>query len=148
MSGPLFSRLFPRATEVLDRRFRWHKLPLPLGLLTLVGLRLRLRERNLFDTSSASPVKVSPPDMYAEPVPEGFGFSDTAFRIFILIASRPLNSDRFFTTDYNANVYTQTGLDWIDDNDILTVLLRHYPELLPSLRNAKNAFAPSQRTAS
>src|SRR5688500_3026706 len=61
MSGSLFSRLFARATEVLDRRFRWHKLPLPLGLLTLVGLRMRLRERNLYDTSSASPVKVSPP---------------------------------------------------------------------------------------
>ncbi|HEV2743360.1 MAG TPA: peroxidase family protein, partial [Rubrobacter sp.] len=86
--------------------------------------------------------------LYAEPVPEGFGFSDTAFRIFILMASRRLNSDRFFTTDYNARVYTQTGLDWIDDNDMATVLLRHFPELLPSLRNVKNAFAPWNRTGS
>jgi len=86
--------------------------------------------------------------LYAEPVPEGFGFSDTAFRIFILMASRRLNSDRFFTTDYNAKIYTQTGLNWIDDNDMSTVLLRHFPELLPSLRNVKNAFAPWQRTAS
>jgi hypothetical protein len=62
MSGPLFSRLFARATEILDRRFRWHKLPLPLGLLTLMGLRMRLRERNLYDTSSATPAKVSPPE--------------------------------------------------------------------------------------
>jgi hypothetical protein len=38
MSGSLFSQMFTRATEVLDRTFRWHKLPLPLGLLTLVGL--------------------------------------------------------------------------------------------------------------
>jgi hypothetical protein len=86
--------------------------------------------------------------LYAEPVPEGFGFSDTAFRIFILMASRRLNSDRFFTTDYNARIYTQTGLDWIDDNDMSTVLLRHLPELLPSLRNVKNAFAPWKRTGS
>ena len=86
--------------------------------------------------------------LYAEPVPEGFGFSDTAFRIFILMASRRLNSDRFFTTDYNARVYTQTGLDWIDDNDMSSVLLRHFPELLPSLRNVKNAFAPWNRTGS
>lgn len=86
--------------------------------------------------------------LYAEPVPEGFGFSDTAFRIFILMASRRLNSDRFFTTDYNARIYTQTGLDWIDDNDMSTVLLRHFPELLPSLRDVKNAFAPWQRTGS
>jgi hypothetical protein len=84
--------------------------------------------------------------LYAEPVPKGFGFSDTAFRIFILMASRRLNSDRFFTTDYNARIYTQAGLDWIDDNDMSTVLLRHFPELLPSLRNVKNAFAPWQRT--
>src|SRR5215203_3925091 len=86
--------------------------------------------------------------LYAEPVPEGFGFSDTAFRIFILMASRRLNSDRFFTTDYNARIYTQTGLDWIDDNDMSTVLLRHFPELLASLRNVQNAFAPWQRTGS
>ena len=34
--------------------------------------------------------------MFAEPKPTGFGFSDTAFRIFILMASRRLKSDRFF----------------------------------------------------
>ena len=38
--------------------------------------------------------------LYAEPQPKGFGFSDTAFRIFILMASRRLKSDRFFTRDY------------------------------------------------
>src|SRR5207237_4356487 len=35
--------------------------------------------------------------MYAEPKPRGFGFSDTAFRVFILMASRRLERDRFFT---------------------------------------------------
>jgi hypothetical protein len=39
--------------------------------------------------------------MYAEDRPEGFAFSDTAFRIFILMASRRLNSDRFFTTHWD-----------------------------------------------
>ncbi len=80
--------------------------------------------------------------LYAEPKPEGFGFSDTAFRVFILMASRRLNSDRFFTTDYNARVYTQAGLDWVDENDMSSVLLRHFPNLLPLLRNVRNAFAP------
>jgi hypothetical protein len=80
--------------------------------------------------------------MYAETPPEGFGFSDTAFRIFILMASRRLRSDRFFTTDYNARVYTQVGMDWINDNDMSSVLLRHYPELTAPLRGVKNAFAP------
>jgi hypothetical protein len=86
--------------------------------------------------------------LYAEPKPEGFGFSDTAFRIFILMASRRLNSDRFFTTDYTPRIYTQAGLDWIDDNDMSSVLLRHFPDLLPSLRNVDNAFAPWSRVGS
>jgi len=77
--------------------------------------------------------------MFAEPPPEGFGFSDTAFRIFILMASRRLKSDRFFTTDYTADVYTQPGLDWINENTLTRVLLRHYPELKPALRHVKNA---------
>ena len=34
--------------------------------------------------------------------PLGFGFSDTVFRIFILMASRRLKSDRFFTTRLHA----------------------------------------------
>ncbi|MDQ3928251.1 MAG: heme peroxidase, partial [Chloroflexota bacterium] len=80
--------------------------------------------------------------LFAENPPKGFGFSDTAFRIFILMASRRLKSDRFFTVDYTPRVYTQAGMDWIDDNDMSTVLLRHFPELAPALRGVKNAFAP------
>jgi hypothetical protein len=83
--------------------------------------------------------------MFAENLPEGFGFSDTAFRIFALMASRRLNSDRFFTTDFTADVYTQAGLDWIADNDMASVLKRHYPALAVPLRGVKNAFAPWQR---
>ena len=45
--------------------------------------------------------------LYAEPLPEGFGFSDTAFRIFILMASRRLKSDRFFTDDFVPEIYTR-----------------------------------------
>jgi hypothetical protein len=80
--------------------------------------------------------------MLAEPLPPGFGFSDTAFRIFILMASRRLKSDRFFTNDYTPDVYTPEGLDWVDKNSMVDVLLRHYPELAPSLEGAENAFAP------
>jgi hypothetical protein len=80
--------------------------------------------------------------MFAEDLPEGFGFSDTAFRVFILMASRRLKSDRFFTTDWTSKVYTQVGMDWINSNDMSTVLLRHYPDLAPALHGVKNAFAP------
>ena len=88
--------------------------------------------------------------LFAEPLPAGFGFSDTAFRIFILMASRRLNSDRFFTTDFTPAVYTPLGMKWLDDNGFASVLLRHFPGLRPALRGVANPFAPwasvSQRT--
>jgi hypothetical protein len=83
--------------------------------------------------------------MCAEDLPEGFGFSDTAFRVFILMASRRLKSDRFFTKDYRAEVYTQLGLDWIDRNTMLTVIRRHFPELKLAHTGLNNAFAPWRR---
>jgi hypothetical protein len=83
--------------------------------------------------------------LFAEDKPEGFAFSDTAFRIFILMASRRLNSDRFFTRDFTPAVYTKQGLSWIADNTMATVLLRHWPALRPAMRDADNAFVPWHR---
>ena len=80
--------------------------------------------------------------LYAEPLPEGFGFSETAFRVFILMASRRLKSDRFFTDDYRAEIYTEFGLDYLKKNSMLTVLLRHFPHLAPALSGVENAFQP------
>ena len=84
--------------------------------------------------------------MFAERKPAGFAFSDTAFRVFILMASRRLNSDRFFTADFRPEVYTEAGMDWIDANQMGTVLLRHFPGLRPYLRGRDNAFTPWTRT--
>ncbi len=84
--------------------------------------------------------------LFAERLPKGFAFSDTAFRIFIVMASRRLNSDRFLTSDFTPAVYTPAGMRWIADNTMATVLLRHYPELRPALRSVGNAFAPWQRS--
>jgi hypothetical protein len=83
--------------------------------------------------------------MYAEPLVEGFAFSETAFRVFALMASRRLKSDRFFTRDFTARVYTQTGLDWIADNTMVSILLRHHPGLAPALEGVGNAFKPWNR---
>ena len=47
--------------------------------------------------------------LMAEPLPEGMGFSDTAFRIFLLMASRRLKSDRFLSQDYRPEIYTKAG---------------------------------------
>lgn len=80
--------------------------------------------------------------MQAEQPPKGFGFSDTAFRIFILMASRRLKSDRFFTTGFNADTYTQVGFDWVNNTTMKDVILRHYPELTEAIDDVERVFAP------
>jgi Animal haem peroxidase len=80
--------------------------------------------------------------LFAEPLPEGMGFSDTAFRVFILMASRRLKSDRFFTDDYKPELYTEFGIEFLKKNTMLHVLRRHYPQLGPALEGKENAFAP------
>src|SRR5512142_1708791 len=54
-------RVFNRTAEAVDHRVGWDKLPTPLGLLTLLGLRNVLRQRNLYDPSTAVPVFNPPP---------------------------------------------------------------------------------------
>jgi hypothetical protein len=84
--------------------------------------------------------------MLAEsPRPAGFGFSETAFRVFLLMANRRLKSDRFFTVDYTPRIYTQTGIDWINNNDFASVLVRHVPEIEPALARMENTFFPWRR---
>jgi hypothetical protein len=80
--------------------------------------------------------------LFAETPPEGFGFSDTAFRIFILMASRRLQSDRFLTADFRPEIYSPFGLDWIANNGMTSVILRHCPELAAVLPRDVTAFAP------
>ncbi len=75
--------------------------------------------------------------------PYGFGFGETMFQIFILNATRRLQADRFYTDCYTDEYYTKEGLEWIDQSDLKTIILRHYPELSKSgLSNIKNAFEP------
>ncbi|MDX0411604.1 peroxidase [Sinorhizobium medicae] len=74
--------------------------------------------------------------------PPGFGFSDTAFRIFILQASRRLKSDRFFCEDFRPEVYTPAGFCWVRDNSFRTVLARQMPGLAPHFGNLRNVFFP------
>ena len=65
------------------------------------------------------------------------------FQIFILNATRRLQADRFHADCYNADTYTNEGLDWIDRTSLKTLLLRHYPELAQTgPANVINAFEP------
>lgn len=74
--------------------------------------------------------------------PKNFGFGETMFQIFILMASRRLMADPFYTDLYNADLYTQAGIDWIDEKGLLhQVIGRHMPELKPFMKG-QTAFNP------
>jgi hypothetical protein len=79
---------------------------------------------------------------HSEPLPQGFGFSDTAFRIFILMASRRLKSDRFIAGAWNAEMYTKEGFEWVQNTTMSDVLGRHFPELNAVMPRSTNVFAP------
>ena len=57
--SPLW-RFYEGATSAVDRAVGWHRLPTPLGLVVLVGLRGVLRRRNLHDTSGQPAVDTPP----------------------------------------------------------------------------------------
>jgi hypothetical protein len=103
---------------------------------------------NLRDVYGGPPDKVEDLDLLIGTLaeaerPSHFGFGETVFQIFIVSASRRLQADRFYTDCYNEEVYTAQGLRWIDETDLKTVILRHYPELADTgLANIKNAFEP------
>jgi hypothetical protein len=80
--------------------------------------------------------------LFAETPPPAFGFSDTAFRIFILMASRRLQSDRFLTVDFRPEVYSPFGMDWIANNGMKSIIQRHCPDLATVMPRDKSAFAP------
>ena len=75
--------------------------------------------------------------------PKNFGFGETMFQIFILMASRRLMADPYFTDYYNSEHYTSAGLQWIDQQGTLAqVIGRHMPELKPHMSGLETAFAP------
>ncbi|XP_076891583.1 alpha-dioxygenase PIOX-like [Bidens hawaiensis] len=79
--------------------------------------------------------------MAAEKKIKGFAISETAFVIFIIMASRRLEADRFFTSDFNEEVYTKKGLEWVNTTESLKdVLDRHYENMTDKWMNSASAF--------
>ncbi|PHU27582.1 Alpha-dioxygenase 1 [Capsicum chinense] len=80
--------------------------------------------------------------MAAEKKLKGFAISETAFFIFLLMASRRLEADRFFTSNYNEETYTKKGLEWANTTESLKdVLDRHYPGMTEKWMNSNSAFS-------
>jgi hypothetical protein len=82
--------------------------------------------------------------LMAEPLLPGLGFSETAFRIFLLMASRRLKSDRFLSQDYRPEIYTKEGIEWVEENTMQAVILRHFPSVAFAMKGLEddNAFKP------
>jgi len=97
--------------------------------------------------------------------PHGYAISETQFVVFILNASRRLFSDRFLTSSFRPEFYTQLGVDWVSHNGpgpeliekgqpnghqqpvspLKRVLLRTMPELAAELQDVINVFDPWAR---
>ncbi len=95
----------------------------------------------------------------------GFAISETQFQVFILNASRRLFSDRFFTSSFRPEFYSELGVEWVTNNGpdgvvmekrqstghldpvspLKRVLLRTIPELAPELERVVNVFDPRAR---
>ncbi|MCL7046649.1 hypothetical protein MKW94_017560 [Papaver nudicaule] len=78
----------------------------------------------------------------AEKKIKGFAISETAFFIFNIMASRRLEADRFFTSYFNEETYTEKGFKWVNTTESLKdVIHRHYPEMTKKLMNSSSAFS-------
>ncbi|KAI5382566.1 alpha-dioxygenase 2 [Lathyrus oleraceus] len=80
--------------------------------------------------------------LHAEKKIKGFAISETAFFIFVIMASRRLEADRFFTTNFNAKTYTNEGLEWVNKTESLKdVIDRHFPEMTENMMTSSSAFS-------
>lgn len=83
----------------------------------------------------------------AEKKIRGFAISETQFNIFLLMASRRLEADRFLNEDFNENTYTRAGLAWVHGvRNLRDVLERHFPEMRVHFKDRnKSAFKPTTK---
>ncbi|XP_043687192.1 alpha-dioxygenase 1-like [Telopea speciosissima] len=80
--------------------------------------------------------------LMAEKKIKGFAISETAFVIFIVMATRRLEADRFFTSYFNEETYTKKGLEWVNTTEsVRDVIHRHHPEMIDKWMNSTSAFS-------
>lgn len=73
----------------------------------------------------------------------GFAISETAFMIFLIMAPRRLEADRFYTEHFTEKVYGKIGFKWVNDTENMRqVLARNYPEIEKEIPPDLSAFSP------
>ena len=83
-------------------------------------------------------------DMYERKVQPSFALSETSFIVFLLMASRRLDSDPFLNELYNEETYTKFGFKHVKKTKGLIELLeRHYPDMTEDFKDKKGKFKQS-----
>lgn len=77
--------------------------------------------------------------------PRGYGFGETLFQVFITMASRRLQADRFYTTDFNAKTYSEVGMRLVDEATMKSIILKNFKDI-PADIIPTNAFNPWKTT--
>jgi len=73
----------------------------------------------------------------------GFAISETSFTIFLLMASRRLETDPFLNEKFTDEVYSSTGKAWVTKTlGLRDVLERHYPKVAKNIPPGQSAFTP------
>ncbi|KAJ3089808.1 hypothetical protein HK100_007646 [Physocladia obscura] len=71
-----------------------------------------------------------------------FVFGETTYSVFMAQTQRRIECDRFLTIDYNEQVYTKEGIDWVEYTTFATILRRHFPAVRDLIKDDDNAFLP------
>ena len=107
------------------------------------ALRTKLKDVYGHDAGAIERVDLLVGTLAESTRPTCYGFGETLFQIFTLMATRRIHADRFYTDGYTAANYTPEGLAWIDAASMKKVILRHHPTLASTgLGNVSNAFYP------
>lgn len=76
--------------------------------------------------------------------PKTMGFSASIFQEFVLMASRRVQADRFYTEDFRPEIYTPEGIDRVVNlGGIKELIERNAPELKNALATRESAFHPT-----
>lgn len=75
--------------------------------------------------------------------PKTMGFSTSTFLEFILMASRRVQADRFYTQDFRPEIYTPEGIERIRSlSGMKEIIERNAPELKEAFASRQSAFHP------
>jgi hypothetical protein len=79
----------------------------------------------------------------AEKKPDAFALGNRQFKVFVLSAPARLKNDRFLSEQYDASIYGESGMEYIEHNNFGDVLARAWPGLRDAdVEALENGYAP------